>query len=267
MPHENVELVRKGYEALREGGIDAALAYMDPKFEMDLPPEIGPEPQVVRGHDAVRRWFETAMEVLEEIRIEPEQFIAAGSDKVVVPVRIIARGRSSGLEAVQQVTQVWTIHDGLSVRMDSYIDTESALAAVGPSERGAADVVTEQFAAFERGGLDAMAEFWHPDIDWRAVEGAADDVGVIKGYAGLRRYYQDWADTFDRLRAEVEEVLVENDERVAVVVHNSGVGRVSGVSTDGHYYVACTVRDGLIVSGREYATREQAIDAAGPRDR
>jgi ketosteroid isomerase-like protein len=261
MSKQNVEVVRKGYEALRKGGIDAALAFMDPEFEMDLPPEIGPEPQVVRGHEAVRRWFETAMEALEEIRIEPEEFIDAG-ERVVVPVRIIGRGRTSGLEAVQHVTQVWTIRDGLSVRMDSYVDAESALEAVGLPRRGAAAVVSKQFAAFEHGGLDAMAEFWHPEIEWRAVEGAADDVGVIKGRAGLRRYYQDWADTFDQLRAEVEEVLLETDERAAVVVNNSGIGRASGVSTEGHYYVACTVRDGLIVSGREYATPGEAVAAA-----
>jgi ketosteroid isomerase-like protein len=262
MSQENVELVRKGYDAMLEGGIEAALAYIDPQFEMDLPPEIGPEPQVVRGHEALRRWFETAMEVLEEFRIEPEEFIDAG-EQVVVPVRILGRGRTSGIEAVQRVTQVWTIRDGLSVRMDSYVDTESALAAaVGRSAGRPVDVVSAQFAAFASGDLAAVAEFWHPDIDWRAVEGAADDVGVIKGHAGLRRYYQDWIETFDQLQAEVEEVLAENGDRVAVVVHNSGIGRVSGVPTDGHYYVTCTVRDGLIVSGREYATREQAIDAA-----
>jgi ketosteroid isomerase-like protein len=47
-----------------------------------------------------------------------------------------------------------------------------------------------------------------------------------------------------------------------VVVHNSGRGRSSGVRTDGRYYVVCTVRDGRIVSGREYETREQALEAA-----
>jgi ketosteroid isomerase-like protein len=38
------------------------------------------------------------------------------------------------------------------------------------------EVVRRQFEAFKGGDLDAVAEFWHPDIDWRAVEGAADDM-------------------------------------------------------------------------------------------
>jgi ketosteroid isomerase-like protein len=126
-----------------------------------------------------------------------------------------------------------------------------------------AEVVRRHFEAFERGGLDAVAEFWHPNIEWRAVEGAADDVGVIRGSDALRRYYEDWIETFEQLRAEVEEVIFEADDRIAVVVRNSGRGRASGVATVGRYYVACTVRDGQILSGREYGTREQALEAVG----
>jgi ketosteroid isomerase-like protein len=128
------------------------------------------------------------------------------------------------------------------------------------------EIVRRQFEAFERGGLDAVAEFWHPDIDWRAVEGAADDVGIIRGRDGLRRYYEGWIEVFDQLHAEVGEVIFEAEERVAVVVHNSGRGRSSGVRTEGRYYVVCKVRDGLIVSGREYETREEALDNAGQRE-
>ena len=125
------------------------------------------------------------------------------------------------------------------------------------------EAVRRQFEAFRDGGLEEVAKYWHPDIDWRAVEGAADDVGPIRGESRLRRYYQDWIDTMDALQAEVEEVLFDDDERVAAVIRNSGRGRASGVLTEGRYFVACTVRDGRIVSGREYETREQALEAVG----
>ena len=128
------------------------------------------------------------------------------------------------------------------------------------------EVVRRQFAAFERGGIDAAAQFWHPSIEWRAVEGAADDVGPMRGHEALRRYYQDWIDTLDQLHAEVEEVIFEAGEKVAVVVCNSGRGRVSGAPVEGRYYATCTVRDGQIVSGREYGTREQALEAAKLRE-
>lgn len=125
---------------------------------------------------------------------------------------------------------------------------------------GPTDVVRSYFATFESGGVDAAAQFWHPEIEWRAIESAAGHVGVIRGQDALRHYYEDWIDTLADLRAEIEEVLFETDDRVAVAVRNSGRGRASGAAAEGRYYVACVVRAGRIVSGREYATREQALD-------
>ena len=123
------------------------------------------------------------------------------------------------------------------------------------------DVLRSYFRTFEEGGVDAAAEFWHPEVEWRAVEAAADDVGVIRGRDELRHYYQDWIDTLADLRAEVEEILFEDDERVAAVIRNAGRGRASGVATEGRYYVACLVRDGRMVAGREYGSRDEALEA------
>jgi ketosteroid isomerase-like protein len=128
------------------------------------------------------------------------------------------------------------------------------------------DVVRAQFAALGHGGLEAVARFWHPDIEWRAIQGALDDVGIMRGEDAVRRYYKDWIDTVDQLQVDVVEVIAEAGEQVVVVVRNSGRGRVSGAPSSGRYYVACIVRDGRIVSGREYAAREQALEAAGLRE-
>jgi ketosteroid isomerase-like protein len=125
------------------------------------------------------------------------------------------------------------------------------------------DVVRSYFSTFESGGVDAAAQFWHPDIEWRAIESAAGHVGVIRGHDALRHYYEDWVDTLADLRAEVEEVLFEADDRVVVAVRNSGRGRASGAAAEGRYYVACVVRAGRIVAGQEYATRERALEGVG----
>lgn len=123
------------------------------------------------------------------------------------------------------------------------------------------DVLRRQFEMLGRGGLEAAAEFWDPNIEWRAVEGAADDVGVIEGHGALRRYYQDWIDTFTDLRAEVIEVIFEGDELLVAAIRNSGRARESEARIEGFSYVVCTIRHELIVSGREYDSREAAIAA------
>lgn len=126
-----------------------------------------------------------------------------------------------------------------------------------------ADVIRAHFRALGS-GLDAAAEFWAPEIEWRAVEGAVEDVGVIRGPEALRRYYRDWFETLDDVRAEVEEILVDDGERVAAVIGHSGRGAASGVPVQGRYYVSCLVRNGRILAGREYETRAQASEAVVP---
>jgi uncharacterized protein len=126
----NVEIVRRAYEALSARGVDAILDFVDPEFESQAPPELSVEPQAYRGHEGVRRWFESFYEAVEEVRLEPEEFIEAGA-QVIVPVRLVVRGQGSGIEVGQRLVQVWTMRDGLAVRMDAYADKESALRAVG----------------------------------------------------------------------------------------------------------------------------------------
>jgi ketosteroid isomerase-like protein len=135
-----------------------------------------------------------------------------------------------------------------------------AILTVMPSEK--IDVVRRQWTAFESGGsLDAVAAFWHPAIEWRAVEGAADDAGVLEGLQAMRRYYEDWVETFEDMRTEVEEVLGDAGENLAVVLRVSGRGRESGVRVDARYSVVYTIREALIVRGREYATPAEALAA------
>jgi ketosteroid isomerase-like protein len=50
------------------------------------------------------------------------------------------------------------------------------------------DVVRAHFRTFGSGGVDAAAEFWHPGVEWRAVEAAADDAGIIREREALRLY-------------------------------------------------------------------------------
>jgi ketosteroid isomerase-like protein len=126
----NVEIVRRAYEALGARGVDAVLEFIDPDFESEAPSELAVEPQTYRGHEGVKRWFESFYEAVDEVRIEPEEFIDAGG-QVVVPVRLAVRGHDSGIEVAQRLVQVWTLRDGLAVRMDAYADKDAALRAVG----------------------------------------------------------------------------------------------------------------------------------------
>ena len=128
------------------------------------------------------------------------------------------------------------------------------------------EVVRRMLQAFADGGLNAMAEFWDPDIDWRAAEGALDDVGAMHGPIAVRRYVQDWIDTFDDFSVVVEGLRDVGDDRVLAIQRISGRAKLSGTETDLRYAVVYTVRDGKVVRGREYLSVDQALEAVGVRE-
>ena len=125
-------------------------------------------------------------------------------------------------------------------------------------------VVSDAFVVYNRGGLDAfLDEYCTDDIDYRAVEGALDDHGPIQGKDPLRAFMQDWLDMFDDFRAEPVELIEAGEDKVVAVVRISGRAKLSGVETDLTYAALYTFRKGKIARGREYWTKEQALEAAG----
>ena len=129
MSRENIELARRGYEAFRASSLEDVLDLLHPEIEWSEGTDV-PEPQIYRGHDGVRRQQEQFNAAWEEFRIEPEDFIDAG-DRIVVLLRIWARGSGSGIEVEGRAAHVWTVHDGRAVRLEMYLDPAKALQAVG----------------------------------------------------------------------------------------------------------------------------------------
>src|SRR3954447_4190421 len=125
------------------------------------------------------------------------------------------------------------------------------------------EVVRAAIDAFGREGIGGISDHWTEDIDHRAVEGAVDDRGPIQGKDAMRAYIQDWIDTFDDFKTEAVELIDAGDDKVIAMLHASGRAKLSGIETDVTYAVVYTIRDGKIATGREYMTREEAVEAAG----
>jgi hypothetical protein len=138
MSQENVELVRRAYEAWNRGDLETAFEFLDLDVEVSVPPDL-PEAGTYRGRGEVRHWVaEQLLPTLEEVRAEPEKFFDAG-DQVVVFVRYFGRGKASGIEVRGAVldAHVWTLRDGKVQKLQMYEGTEKALEAVGLSEQDA----------------------------------------------------------------------------------------------------------------------------------
>ena len=128
------------------------------------------------------------------------------------------------------------------------------------------EIVRRLLKAFADGGVDATAEFWDADVNWRAIEGAPDDVGEMHGPERLRRYFGELLEIFDNVTTVPLELRDVGDDRVMAVLHLAGQAKLSGIETELRFAVVYTLRDGKIVRGREYIDREQALEAVGLRE-
>jgi ketosteroid isomerase-like protein len=128
VPEENVELVRQGFETMRGGDVEALLPLIHPEFEVTTPPGLAAEPDTYRGPDGIRRYFESFYEVMDRVSFEADDFIPVG-ERVVVPVTLRARGRTTGIETAQKVVQIWDLKDGQAIRIEIYATLEEAMAA------------------------------------------------------------------------------------------------------------------------------------------
>jgi ketosteroid isomerase-like protein len=133
---ENVELVRRVYEAHERGDFATVFAAYDPAIEWDvrrMPAVDAPLEGVHVGHDGVRTFWRGWLAAWETTSFEYEEFIDAG-ERVIVPQRQRMRGRASGVEVDVRSTQVWTVRRGKLVRMEFFRTRAEALQAVGLRE-------------------------------------------------------------------------------------------------------------------------------------
>jgi ketosteroid isomerase-like protein len=122
VPQENVEKLRRGYEAFNRGEFDAAIASFHPNVEVFPPGDQAP----YRGADKLRAWMEP--DAFETQVIEPQEFTVAGN-RILVEIDVHARGAGSGIELDLRMWNVWTFdEDGLATRVETFLEHEESKA-------------------------------------------------------------------------------------------------------------------------------------------
>ena len=135
MSQEDVDRIRRGYEAFGRRDLDAALEMADPAIEAHDPAEM-PDSAIHRGREAVRRDWEQTLDLFDDFSIAIEEIFDAG-EEVVVFLHYRGRGKESGAAVALQMAHVLTFKDGLAVRLRQYLDRAEALEAAGMSEQDA----------------------------------------------------------------------------------------------------------------------------------
>jgi uncharacterized protein len=132
MSEENVETVRRAYEAATQKDTSAALALYGPDVEWDISHaparDLLGEPHVYHGHEGLRTFFRAWYEAWEYVEPDLEELIDR-DDQVISVETTRGRGRASGAEVELPHSAVWTLREGKIDRVVWFGTREEALEA------------------------------------------------------------------------------------------------------------------------------------------
>ncbi len=125
------------------------------------------------------------------------------------------------------------------------------------------ELVRSIFAAWERGDFSS-AEWADPEIEYTMADGPSP--GRWVGLAAMAEAVGTLLNVFENLRAEAEEYHELDNQRVLVLVLNTGRGRTSGIEVDKMHAggaILFEIRGGKVTRLVTYFQRDRALVALG----
>jgi hypothetical protein len=127
---ENVDALRRGNAAARDGDWDTVAAIMDPHIVVRT--DLRWPEQVFYGREAALAWYKGLSEAGGgDLRYE--EMLDLG-DRVLARVRWVFHGQLSDAEGEQLTSVIFTCRDGRVILEEFFIEHEDALKAVGLEE-------------------------------------------------------------------------------------------------------------------------------------
>jgi ketosteroid isomerase-like protein len=123
------------------------------------------------------------------------------------------------------------------------------------------ELVRGAYDAWNRGDLEDLCDRYSEAAEARPFLGDMLGANVFHGHAGIRRWYAEANEPWERLIAEPEEIS-EAGGRILVRVHATGIGHDSGATVDARFYHVVTVGE-KIERVEACADREEALRIAG----
>jgi ketosteroid isomerase-like protein len=133
MTEQNVEFLRRGYEALQRGDLETFKSLsrerLDPEFEFHHVWD----GRVFKGYEGTMEWLSDTRETWSDYKQEVDEIIDLG-EHVVVVLGISAQGAGSGVPVAQEFAVVWTFDGERVVRARSFTSRAEALEAARQSD-------------------------------------------------------------------------------------------------------------------------------------
>jgi ketosteroid isomerase-like protein len=130
------------------------------------------------------------------------------------------------------------------------------------------EVMRAALAAWDAGDMDAVFAHFHAELVYHPRADEPDPSPHV-GRDAYERLVYGFVDSFSEVTFEVLELIDAGDYVIAstvlhVVVRGQGSASAAGVSDT--YVFVYKLRDGLVVEGWEYRTKQEALEAVGLRE-
>jgi ketosteroid isomerase-like protein len=117
------------------------------------------------------------------------------------------------------------------------------------------------YAEWGRGNFRAGVDRYDPEAV--LVQGPEfPESGSYQGLEGFASYMQTFLDAWERVTVEAVE-LTDAGDSVVAEVHQRGIGKGSGASTDLRYFQVWSFRAGKVIRLEVIRDRDSAFEAAG----
>lgn len=123
MAPDKMEVVRRIYEDWLEGNSTRDLIAKDLEY-------VNPDYAVESGTRRDRKALSAVREIYPDYEIRPERYVDAGGDDVLVLGTATGTG-PGGMQMNVRQGFIWTVEDGLAVRLRWFNDWDEALEAAG----------------------------------------------------------------------------------------------------------------------------------------
>jgi len=131
------------------------------------------------------------------------------------------------------------------------------------------EVVRRIYAAAARRDPDAVLAEYDPEVEWdvsRSHMARLVGEGFYRGHDGLRRFFGAYHDAWEEVSYGFDELIDAGDDTVLSVDIERARGRSSGAEVELRQYAIWTIRNGKVIRAAWFASRADALDAAGLSD-
>jgi ketosteroid isomerase-like protein len=124
------------------------------------------------------------------------------------------------------------------------------------------ELVRKLYRVYNERSFAEHPDLVDPDVVWDMSRVALPDATSLTGRAELPEFIDTFERSFAYESMEPREILDAGD-RVVVVVHQRGRGKLSGIEVEQTFAMVWTLRDGRAIRMDIYPTLQEALEAVG----